>query len=110
MVRGWLEYIESGDAVMSDNDNKVAGVNAAENGGAGDESPAMSFEEAIGELELIVSKLERGDMDLEASIVLFQRGIDLTDVCGKILVAAEGKIVKLIKDADGNVAEENFYV
>jgi exodeoxyribonuclease VII small subunit len=68
----------------------------------------QTFEEAISELESIVSKLEQGDLDLEASISLFQKGIALTGDCGKILEDAEGKIVKLIKDAGGNTVEEPF--
>ena len=70
----------------------------------------ISFEEAIRELESIVSRMERDDLDLESSIVLFQRGVELTGVCGMILEEAEGKIVKLLKDADGNTAEERFDV
>ena len=70
----------------------------------------ISFEEAIGELESIVGKLESDDLDLESSIHLFQKGIELTGVCTKMLEDAEGKISKLIKDADGKPAEEIFNV
>jgi len=68
----------------------------------------IPFEEAMAELETIVSKLERDNLDLDASIALFQKGVDLTASCAKMLEKAEGKIVKLIKDADGKTAEENF--
>ena len=70
----------------------------------------MSFEETMKELETVVNKLERDDLDLEASITLFQRGVELAGSCGKILEEAEGKIAKLIKETDGKLTEEPFNV
>ena len=99
-----MEMAGINEAEIGDN-NSETNISAANEGEA---EKKISFEEAIGELESIVNKLERGDLDLDASILLFQRGINLTAVCGKILEEAEGKIVKLIKDADGNIAEEIF--
>ena len=78
------------------------------NSSSGKPEKKVTFEEAISELETIVNKLERDSLDLEASILMFQQGIDLTSVCAKMLEDAEGKIVKLIKDSDGKIAEENF--
>jgi len=37
----------------------------------------MSFEQAMGELEQVVSQLERGDVPLEQSITLYERGAEL---------------------------------
>ncbi|MCL2165528.1 MAG: exodeoxyribonuclease VII small subunit [Oscillospiraceae bacterium] len=67
-----------------------------------------SFEATIKELEDVVGKLESDNLDLDASIVLFLKGIELAGACGKILEEAEGKIVKLIKDTDGGFEEEDF--
>lgn len=62
----------------------------------------MSFERAMKELESIVGRLERGDVELEESIVIWERGEALKEHCDKLLKQAEAKVVKLTFDADGN--------
>ena len=61
----------------------------------------MSFERAMKELESIVGRLERGDVELEESIVIWERGEALKEHCDKLLKQAEAKVVKLTFDADG---------
>ena len=60
----------------------------------------MTFEEAMQALEAVVSQLERGDVALEQSIALYQRGADLKAHCGAKLRDAEEK-VELIRAAEG---------
>ena len=56
-----------------------------------------NFEAALKELEGIVEQLERGDLPLEKSLELFERGITLTRVCQKRLDEAEHKVEMLIQ-------------
>lgn len=65
---------------------------------------ALSFEQAMAELESIVSKLEAGTVDLEDSIALYQRGDALKKHCQGKLNAASAKIEQ-IKSADGKAAD-----
>jgi exodeoxyribonuclease VII small subunit len=60
----------------------------------------MSFEEAMAALEQVVGALERGDVALEASIALYERGAALKAHCGARLREAEEK-VELIRAAEG---------
>ncbi len=61
----------------------------------------MTFERALKELEAIVGKLERGDVELEESIEIYERGEALRDHCDRLLKAAEAKVEKLTLGADG---------
>ncbi len=60
----------------------------------------MSFEEAMAALEQVVGQLERGDVALEASIALYERGAALKAHCAAKLKDAEEK-VELIRAAEG---------
>jgi exodeoxyribonuclease VII small subunit len=61
----------------------------------------MSFERALKELEGIVGRLERGDVELEESITIYERGEALRDHCDRLLKQAEAKVEKLTFSADG---------
>ncbi|MEL7253838.1 MAG: exodeoxyribonuclease VII small subunit [Pseudomonadota bacterium] len=61
----------------------------------------MSFEEALQELEQVVGQLERGDVALEASIALYERGAELKKRCETKLKEAEEKVAALTLDGDG---------
>jgi len=61
----------------------------------------MSFEDAMRELEKVVSDLERGDVALEDSIKLYQRGAELKKHCEEKLKAAEEKVAQITLDEDG---------
>ncbi len=62
---------------------------------------AMSFEAALAELEKIVGNLERGDVELEQSIRIYERGEALKNHCGALLKAAEDKVEKIRLSRDG---------
>jgi exodeoxyribonuclease VII small subunit len=61
----------------------------------------MSFERALKELESIVGRLERGDVELEESIAIYERGEALKDHCDRLLKQAEAKVERLTFAADG---------
>jgi exodeoxyribonuclease VII small subunit len=61
----------------------------------------MTFERALKELETIVSRLERGDVELEESILIYERGEALKEHCDRLLKQAEAKVEKLTFGADG---------
>jgi len=68
------------------------------------EIAAMSFEEAMKELEAVVGKLERGDVPLEDSIALYDRGARLKAHCDAKLKDAEEKVARITLGADGQPA------
>lgn len=61
----------------------------------------MSFEEALAELEAIVQKLERGQLDLESSIAAYERGTALRQHCADKLRQVQLRVEKLSLDANG---------
>lgn len=61
----------------------------------------LSFEAALQELETIVSELETGDVDLEKSIKVYERGTALKAHCEAKLREAEMKVEKITLGADG---------
>jgi exodeoxyribonuclease VII small subunit len=61
----------------------------------------MSFEDAMRALEKVVSDLERGDVALEESIALYQRGAELKKHCETKLKAAEEKVAQITLGEDG---------
>jgi len=67
-----------------------------------------TFESALGELELIVQQLEHGDLDLEESLKLFEKGVKLSRECRDRLAKAERRIEILLKDANGELALKDF--
>ena len=61
----------------------------------------LSFEAALKELESIVSRLEQGEVELEDSIKLYERGQALKAHCEAKLKAAEGRLEKVVQGAKG---------
>ncbi len=61
----------------------------------------MSFEQALVALEEIVQQLERGDVPLDKSIDLYERGEALRAACQERLDAAQARIEKIVAGADG---------
>ncbi|ALL13941.1 exodeoxyribonuclease VII small subunit [Caulobacter henricii] len=66
----------------------------------------LSFEQALAELEGIVSKLESGQAPLEQSIDLYERGAALKAHCEKKLEAARLKVEKIVLGQGGAVSAE----
>jgi len=69
--------------------------------GANDDIKAMSFEQALEALENIVNDLERGDVPLEQSIRIYERGEALKAHCDRLLKAAEDKVEKIRLSREG---------
>lgn len=65
----------------------------------------LSFEQALGELEKIVAQMERGDVALEDSIALYQRGAALKAHCEAKLKDAQLKVEQIVLGPDGPRAE-----
>jgi len=61
----------------------------------------LSFEDALKELETIVDRLEKGDVELEASIAIYERGEALRAHCDKLLRSAEARVEKITLNQDG---------
>lgn len=61
----------------------------------------LSFEAALRELESIVSRLEQGEVDLEDSIALYERGQALKNHCEQKLKAAEGRLERIVHGVSG---------
>jgi exodeoxyribonuclease VII small subunit len=62
---------------------------------------ALAFEKALAELESIVQKLERGDVPLEESVAIYERGEALKRRCEELLRQAEARVEKITLDASG---------
>jgi exodeoxyribonuclease VII small subunit len=62
-----------------------------------------NFEEALQELELILSAIESGEVGLEESLVRYERGTFLIQHCRSVLSSAEKQIEILSKTADGGL-------
>jgi exodeoxyribonuclease VII small subunit len=65
----------------------------------------LTYEEAFEELQTVVTGLESGELPLEESLALFERGQALSKHCGTLLEEAELKLEELIPNADGGFNE-----
>jgi exodeoxyribonuclease VII small subunit len=68
----------------------------------------LKFEKAMTRLENIVDELERGDLDINKSLEIFEEGIKMSRLCTKKLNEAEAKIQKLTKDKKGELIAVPF--
>ena len=69
--------------------------------------PVETFEMCLDQLEKVVKELEAGDLSLERSLELFERGMRLSDTCRKQLEEAETRVEMLIRSA-GKITAEPF--
>lgn len=67
-----------------------------------------NFEKSLNELEEIVEKLERGEMSLDDSIEIFQKGVTLSRDLSKMLDEIEKKITILVENENGEIKEKDF--
>ncbi|MDG5470758.1 exodeoxyribonuclease VII small subunit [Jeotgalibacillus sp. ET6] len=58
----------------------------------------LTFEEAMNELETIVSKLEEGDVPLEEALTIYQKGMDLSKLCHDKLQHAEKQMATVMTE------------
>ena len=61
----------------------------------------LTFEQAVAELELIVGRLERGDVPLAESVAIYERGEALKQHCETLLKEAEMRVEKIRLGANG---------
>ncbi len=67
----------------------------------------VDFERALDELEKLVERMEEGELSLEESLKLYERGIELSKACQKALDAAE-KRIRILSERDGKSELEAF--
>jgi exodeoxyribonuclease VII small subunit len=67
----------------------------------------LSFEESLSELDTIVQSLEQGELNLEESMALFERGLNLSQLSQEKLSTAEQK-VKILLEKNGSPQLSNF--
>lgn len=63
-------------------------------------SNTTTFEKSVKQLDTIVEQMESGELSLDESLKLFEKGVKLTRECQKTLVDAEAKIEKLMKEVN----------
>jgi exodeoxyribonuclease VII small subunit len=68
-----------------------------------DDLSALSYEAALAELDGIIARLERGDVELEAAISAYERGAALSRHCAQLLDRTEQKITQLVVGPVGEV-------
>ena len=66
-------------------------------------TPPADFEKALSELETLVERLEQGELGLEESLALFERGVHLTRHCQDALASAEQRLQVLMEEAGQEV-------
>jgi exodeoxyribonuclease VII small subunit len=62
-----------------------------------------TFKEAIEELEKITASLESGELELEESLALFERGVELIKFCQDKLDGAQAKVEMLVESLEGDI-------
>ena len=67
---------------------------------------AMSFEEALTELQGLVKALEKGEAKLDEAIRAYERGAALKQHCERKLREAQAKVDKIVVGADGSLSSE----
>jgi exodeoxyribonuclease VII small subunit len=70
-------------------------------------NPVLTFEACLDELEKVVKELESGDLPLERSLELFEKGMRLSETCRKQLEEAETRVEMLIRK-EGKIQPEPF--
>ncbi len=63
----------------------------------------MKFDQALGELEALVERIESGEVGLEEALKQYERGIALIERCRSVLASAERRIAELTADAEGKL-------
>ncbi len=68
----------------------------------------LSFEKALGDLEKIVERMEKGELTLNESLALFEKGVKLARFLRHELDKAEKKVEILLKNEKGEIKTEEF--
>lgn len=77
---------------------------------ASKQTSGQSYEAALEDIERIVEQLESGELSLEDSLAIFEKGVGLTKYCYQKLDEVEKKIEILTKDREGKLQLRNFEV
>jgi len=67
-----------------------------------------SFEDALSEIKVIIAKLEEGNLSLEESLTLFERGVELLVLCHEKLGEVQKKVEILVEGANGEILKKEF--
>jgi exodeoxyribonuclease VII small subunit len=70
------------------------------------ELDGLTFEAALERLEVIVQRLESGDVDLEESIRIYEQGVKIKAFCERKLNEAQARIDKIVLAPDGSIKIE----
>jgi exodeoxyribonuclease VII small subunit len=70
-------------------------------GGASADIAALSFDDALADLQRTVAELEAGGQPLERSLALYERGVALHERCAKLLAEAQLAVKQLVNRAGG---------
>jgi len=68
----------------------------------------LTYEQAFGELQAVVEKLEAGELPLDESLALFERGQALSARCSTLLEQAQLRLTELTAGEDGAIDERDF--
>ena len=68
----------------------------------------LSFEEALGELEALVRRLEEGKCPLDEAVKTFEKGISLKNYCDNKLKTARLKVEQILENTDGTITTKPF--
>lgn len=98
---------DTGKGAVDLGEENTAGVSQNENADGGVREDNITFEESLEELELLVDRLERGQLLLDESLELFEKGMKLARICNGKLSKAERKIEMLIEE-NGKVRVGTF--
>ncbi len=72
------------------------------------EKERLTFEEAYAQLEATVQRLEAGNLSLEESLALYERGMELVRLCTEQLDQAELRVRRLVPSPTGELTAEPF--
>lgn len=68
----------------------------------------LSFEEAMTQLENILSLLENGELSLDDSLAQFSKGVELYKYCYDLLNRVEGKVKIILDDGNDDINEAEY--
>lgn len=75
-----------------------------------DDITSLSYEAALGQLDALIDKLERGSIPLEEAIAAYERGAKLAQHCAALLDRTERRVNQLVVGADGAITERPLEV
>ncbi len=73
-----------------------------------EKEPEVKFEKSLAELRTIVDRLEKGELELDESLKLFERGVGLIASCSTRLEDAQRRVEVALKQKDGKRALKPF--